>query len=87
MVNGAKSESVLGPVALAAGGIVLVLGMMAAIVTMKPLDFSPPKACAGEACAHAGGEPEGTSHEMAPPAAQEPEGTSHAATPPAEHHE
>jgi hypothetical protein len=91
MANGEKSESVLGPMALAAGGAILVLAMMAAIVAIKPLDFSPPRACAEGACEHEGGaasrEPEGTSHEHAPPAAHAPEGTSHATTPPAEHGE
>ncbi len=66
MANGG-SGSKLAPLWLVAGGITLILLMMAGIVAVKPLDFSPPKAaaCEGESCAghdSAPGEPPATSH-------------------------
>jgi hypothetical protein len=76
MANGNGSK--LTPLWLVAGGAVLVLAGMGALVAIHPLDFSPPKAsaCEGEACA---------GHDSAPRPA-----TSHAggeAAPAGEHHE
>ncbi|MEJ1969725.1 MAG: hypothetical protein WDN03_13990 [Rhizomicrobium sp.] len=63
---------------LAAGGVVLVLAMMTAIVAMKPLSFAAPVHCEeGAACA-----PEGK-----PATTEAPPVSGERATPPAEHHE
>lgn len=96
MANGTGSK--LTPLWLVAGGVVLVLAGMGALVAVHPLDFSPPKAvvCEGhEACEHGGAAPEGaegerpeTSH-AAPTGEHEaaPPAGEHETAPPAEHHE
>lgn len=73
MANG-YGGSKLAPLWLAVGGGGLVLAMMAGIIALRPLDFSPPKTipCEGESCA---------GHDSAPRPT-----TSHAGEP-AGHHE
>jgi len=70
MANGNGGPK-LAPLWLVAGGAVLVLAGMTALVAIHPLDFSPPKAtaCEGESCAghdSAPGERPATSHPTAP---------------------
>lgn len=70
MANGESSSDGLGPLVLAAGAVVLVLGMMAGIATLKPLEFKPVPAmhCETEECAHEGAPPVSGEHEAPPPA-------------------
>ena len=73
MANGEQAEAGgSSPVWYAVGALVLVILFMAALISFKPLDFSPPKApaCEGAACEHESAAPEGTSRE-APPASGE----------------
>ncbi len=50
------------------GALSSSLGMMVAIVAIKPLEYKPPVACAEESCAHEGTAPVAPEHEAPPPA-------------------
>ena len=78
MAEGGKSDSIAGPILLAAGVIVLVVAMFAGLATFKPLDFKPVPAatCEGEACPHEGAPPVSGEHE-APPASGAHESAPH----------
>ena len=80
MADGGKSESIGGPMLLAAGVIVLVLAMFGGLAMYKPLDYKPVPIvhCEGEACAHEGPAPASGEHETPPPAS----GAHEAAPPP-----
>jgi hypothetical protein len=72
MANGEENSGGFSPLWYAVAAIVLILAMMAALMTFKPLDFKPPAAAAGEhEAAPATGEPEGTSRAAPAPAHEE----------------
>ena len=82
MANDSESKG-FSPLWYAVGALILVVLTMAAVLTLKPLEFKPVAAahCEDAACGHDGAGPEGVSHAAAPPAG-EPEGTSHESAPP-----